>query len=112
MSGSYTQQFETTEGCDSIVTLMLTLADSNTNGIALPTQDGSPIKVYPNPTNGKLHFDKQVSEAVVYDASGRLIMKEHDAMGIDIERLANGVYVVRLVDNSEGTTTIVRVVKR
>lgn len=112
MSGSYTQQFETTEGCDSIVTLMLTLADSNTNGIALPTQDGSPIKVYPNPTNGKLHFDKQVSEAVVYDASGRLVMKEHDAMGIDIERLANGVYVVRLVDNSEGTTTIVRVVKR
>ncbi|MCR5192528.1 MAG: T9SS type A sorting domain-containing protein [Bacteroidales bacterium] len=112
MPGSYTQYFISSEGCDSIVTLMLTFTDTNTSDIAKPTSLPDPIKVYPNPTSGILHFDRQISDVAIFDASGRLLLRQRDITEIDIYDLPNGVYILRLVIDAEGSTTIVRVVKK
>ena len=58
-------------GCDSIVTLNLTLILGLNNLATL-----SNVQVYPNPTSGKLTIDAENFEYVeVYDVSGRLIIK-------------------------------------
>ena len=62
-----------TNGCDSIVSLNLTIV--STVGLNNPVILSN-VKVYPNPTSGKLTIDAKNFEGVeVYDVSGRLIIK-------------------------------------
>jgi len=91
-------------GCDSIVTLNLTLI-LGLNNLAT----SSNIKVYPNPTNGKLTIDSKNFEGVeVYDVSGRLInMSELNT--IDLEGQSKGLYLLKI--NANGTTQEFKVLK-
>ena len=87
------------KGCDSIVSLNLTIV--STVGI-----DNSAIlsnvKVYPNPTSGKLTIDAEDYEGVeVYDVSGRLIIKSK-LNTIDLQEQSKGLYLLKI--NANGTT--------
>ncbi|MDA7836719.1 SBBP repeat-containing protein [Salibacteraceae bacterium] len=91
-------------GCDSIVTLNLTLI-LGLNNLAT----SSNIKVYPNPTNGKLTIDSKNFEGVeVYDVSGRLINKS-ELNTIDLEGQSKGLYLLKI--NANGTTQEFKVLK-
>jgi len=91
-------------GCDSIVTLNLTLILGLNNLATL-----SNVKVYPNPTNGKLTIDAENFEGVeVYDVSGRLIL-ESELKTIDLEGQSKGLYLLKI--NANGTKQEFKVLK-
>jgi hypothetical protein len=69
----------------------------------------SNIKVYPNPTNGKLTIDAENFEGVeVYDVSGRLIL-ESELKTIDLEGQSKGLYLLKI--NANGTKQELKVLK-
>ena len=93
-------------GCDSIVSLNLTIV--STVGIDNPAILSN-VKVYPNPTNGKLTIDAENFEDVeVYDTSGRLIIKS-SLKTIDLEEQSKGLYLLKI--NANGTTQEFKVFK-
>ena len=115
-SGDYTQTFQTVHGCDSVVTLHLTIT------VGVDNYDGFDFKVYPNPTNGvvnvectmnNVQFDKM--ELQLLDTYGRLldvVRANNDSplqtAQIDLSRYATGVYVVKAV--TDGKVVAVRTV--
>lgn len=104
-SGLYQQILHTAHGCDSIVTLVLTIG---TNAI---TQSGiQTICLYPNPTNGMLLFSIPVAEAIVYDVTGRVVARQRDVQSLDLSNMPQGVYTLRLTQ--QDASTIRRVVKQ
>ena len=69
----------------------------------------SNVKVYPNPTSGKLTIDAENFEGVeVYDVSGRLIIKSA-LKTIDLEEQSKGLYLLKI--NANGTTQEFKVFK-
>ena len=69
----------------------------------------SNVKVYPNPTSGKLTIDTENFEGVeVYDTSGRLIIKSK-LKTIDLEEQSKGIYLLRV--NANGTIQEFKVFK-
>jgi hypothetical protein len=119
-SGDYTQTLETVHGCDSVVTMHLTIT------VGINDHDGFDFTVYPNPTTGVVNVqitnhNSPITEFYVYDAFGKLI-RMVDGVGannysplqtaqIDLSGLANGVYFVKGI--VEGNVVAVRkVVKR
>lgn len=119
-SGEYTRTLQTTHGCDSVVTLHLTITvginDHNLNNAML---------VYPNPTsdvvNVQLTMNNEQSEGMsilVFDVYGRLLnvvetgrAPSLQTVQIDMSQYAQGVYFVNVV--SEGKVVAVsKVVKR
>ena len=101
-----TDTSEASNGCDSIVSLNLTIV--STVGI-----DNSAIlsnvKVYPNPTSGNLTIDAENFEGVeVYDVSGRLIIKSK-LNTIDLAVQPEGLYLLKIY--ARGTTQEFKVFK-
>lgn len=79
-----------------------------TNGIDDVAE--SAIRLYPNPTDGILNVEVENLQNVdVIDAVGRTVISQKSGK-IDLSRLNNGVYSVRVSAN--GKTTIKKVVKR
>ena len=125
-SGDYTQTSQTVHGCDSVVTLHLTI----TVGIDDHNLAAS-MTVYPNPTTGVVNVQcimnnvqVETMEILVYDAFGRLLRStdgvetqnfaslQTDTHGssvqtqIDLSRYAPGVYLVKAV--ADGNVVAVR----
>ena len=129
-SGDYTQTLQTVHGCDSVVTLHLTITVGiNDHNLA------ASMTVYPNPTPGVVNVQCTMNnvqvgtmEILVYDAFGRLLRMtdgvetqnfaslQTDTHGssvqtqIDLSRYAPGVYFVKAVAN--GNVVAVRKVIR
>ena len=113
-SGDYTQTLQTVHGCDSVVTLHLTIT------VGIDDYNGFNFKVYPNPTNGLVYvqctmYNVQFGDVKLQlvDAYGRLL----DVVGannysplqtaqIDLSRYATGVYFIKAV--ADGKTVAVR----
>lgn len=101
-----TDTLSTFVGCDSVVTLHLTIT------VGIDNHDTFDFKVYPNPTTGVVNVqitnqNSTITEFRVYDAYGKLI-RVVDGVGannyssmqtaqIDLSGLANGVYFVKAV---------------
>ena len=110
-SGSYGQLFSTIYGCDSIVTLQLTLvADSDTTVEGIADLELANLTVYPNPTMGMLHFGQTVDEVQVYDMQGRLVATGNKAQSIDLRKVPAGTYLLKV--KVAGRTASCRVVRR
>ena len=112
-SGNYTQTLQTVHGCDSVVTLHLTI----TVGIDDHEVAGS-MTVHPNPTTGVVNVQCTMNNEqagtvgiLVYDAFGRLL-RSMDAQGssvqaqIDLSPFAPGVYLIKAV--ADGNVVAVR----
>ena len=84
--------------------------DASVNTVGLNSQVTlSNVKVYPNPTNGKLTIDAENFEGVeVYDVSGRLIL-ESELKTIDLEGQSKGLYLLKI--NANGTKQELKVLK-
>ena len=104
-AGTYTQHLQTIHGCDSTVTLILTV-NNGINGIS----ELDDITVYPNPTAGDLTVDAEdIVSIEVIDMNGRRVAT-YTTKQFDISNLAAGNYVLRIV--TDRGTAIRRVVKK
>ena len=113
-SGDYTQTFQTVHGCDSVVTLHLTIT------VGVDNYDGFDFKVYPNPTSNIVNVhcsmnngQTETLEIRLYDAYGRLlgVVETHGRASlqtaqIDLSQFADGIYFVKAV--ADGKTVAVR----
>ena len=110
-SGDYTQTLQTVHGCDSVVTLHLTIT------VGVNDYDGVDFKIYPNPTSNIVNMQctmnnvqTETFEIRLYDAYGQLLDVIEKGQ-IDLSRYSNGVYFVRAVTNGK-TIAVRKVVKQ
>lgn len=111
-SGDYTQTFQTIHGCDSVVTLHLTIT------VGIDDQDlATSMTVYPNPTTSVINVQFTINnvpaetmEIWLYDAYGKLLnvvaANNDETVQIDLSRFAPGVYFIKAV--AEGNVVAVR----
>jgi len=109
-SGDYTQTLQTVHGCDSVVTLHLTIT------VGIEDHDFAAfMTVYPNPTNGIVNVqftnhNSPITQIHVYDVYGKLVgvpvvganddsPLQRATAQIDLSRYANGVYFIKAVAN-------------
>ncbi|MCR4856680.1 MAG: T9SS type A sorting domain-containing protein [Bacteroidales bacterium] len=111
-SGDYTQTLQTIHGCDSVVTLHLTIT------VGIDDHDlAASMTVYPNPTTSVINVQFTMNnvqagtmEFHVYDAYGKLVdvvVANNDGnTQIDLSHFAPGVYFIKAV--TEGNVVAVR----
>ena len=111
-SGDYTQTLQTIHGCDSVVTLHLTIT------VGIDDHDlAASMTVYPNPTNGVVNVQftmnnvqAKTTEIQLYDAYGKLLnvvaANNDETVQIDLSAFAPGVYFIKAV--AEGNVVAVR----
>ncbi len=111
-SGDYTWTGQTIHGCDSVVTLHLTITPTDTTGIA--TYDGSDLTLYPNPTTGLVTVRltpetcNLTPEIHLFDIYGRrlqMISVAGETTQIDLSQYATGIYLVKLVNDGRVVAT-------
>lgn len=68
------------------------------------------IEVYPNPAQDQLQLSRMVSSAIIYDATGKVIMTETQTNSVDVSGLAPGIYLIELLDDA-GFVTHTKFVK-
>ncbi|MBQ9311567.1 MAG: T9SS type A sorting domain-containing protein [Bacteroidales bacterium] len=106
--GTYTLELQTINGCDSTVTLNLTV-NSSINDV----ENGINVMLYPNPTteDAMLRVEGINSDATIYvtDVQGRTIKETKLAQGeqevrLETSTLASGVYYIRIVTDTINRT--------
>ncbi len=105
-AGTYTQVIQNEVGCDSTITLNLTLT------VGIDELNGIVFEVYPNPTADQFTID--ASQAVngaysIQDAQGKIV-KDGVMTGVsttvDIHDVARGIYFLRIAESSEAIRII------
>jgi hypothetical protein len=94
-SGTYTQTLTNAVGCDSTITLNLTLSFTGLGELA------QAIRIFPNPANDILNIESTsplIGEYTMYDAAGRVIL--HGTFtgmttSIDVRNIAPGTYTLQ-----------------
>lgn len=113
-SGDYTQTLQTNHGCDSVVTLHLTIT------VGVDNYYGIDFMVYPNPTDNIINIQftnnySPITEIRVYDMYGKILdvvrannysSMPSEMMQIDLSRFASGVYFIKAL--SDGNVIGVR----
>ena len=103
-SGDYTWTGQTAAGCDSVVTLHLTITPSDTTGII--TYNDGIFAVYPNPTSGIVTLQltpetcNRKPEIQMFDIYGQrlhVMPVRGERTQIDMTSYAPGVYLIKLV---------------
>ncbi len=106
-SGIYEDVFLNSSGCDSTVTLYLTI-NSSANAIT-PMLDGA-IQIFPNPSSDVFHLtctnpNVQVQSIVVYNAVGAVVYSsnrmENGTHDIHLGNELKGLYFVHVRSNAE-----------
>ncbi|MBR5254296.1 MAG: leucine-rich repeat domain-containing protein [Bacteroidales bacterium] len=96
-AGTYVQNLQTEFGCDSTITLILSVNSS------LLEAEFEEISFFPNPTNSKVIFSQMIEKIEVIDLSGKVIFTFRNESEINIEQLPAGVYYLRLTNNEKQT---------
>jgi hypothetical protein len=100
-SGTYTQVLTNAAGCDSTITLNLTLSFTGLNELA------QGIQLFPNPANDVLNIQSSaalVGEYTLYDASGREVLRgvfTGALTKIDVRNIAPGTYTLQAAELME-----------
>jgi hypothetical protein len=100
-SGTYTQVITNASGCDSTITLNLTLSFTGLNELA------QGIQLFPNPANDVLNIQSSSplsGEYTLYDASGREVLRgvfTGALTKIDVRNIAPGTYTLQAAELME-----------
>ncbi|MFT4521753.1 MAG: hypothetical protein ACI8ZN_000691 [Bacteroidia bacterium] len=62
------------------------------------------VRVYPNPTNSILNVPNTAVEIEIVDVRGTVVMHAQRTHSIDVSSLMNGMYLIRMVDDSSKLT--------
>ena len=103
-AGTYVQNLQTVNGCDSTITLVLSVNSS------LLDIEETEISLYPNPTKSEITFSQAIEKVEVIDLSGKAILTFTNAKTINIESLPAGVYYLRLTN--EEKTSLQKMIKQ
>lgn len=70
------------------------------------------LKVYPNPTYGKIMIlsEYDIKMVTVYSTGGTKLLEYHNLPSVDISQFESGVYIIR-VSFSSGSSTTLKIVK-
>lgn len=111
-NGEYTQTFTAANGCDSVVTLYLTVSVGVNQA-----SEALVCRVYPNPTDGVCRVRGEALAGTVvrvYDVLGRMRHQQilqGDVDMIDLSSQASGVYLL-CIEDRDGRRAILRLLKR
>jgi hypothetical protein len=105
-AGTYTQVIQNEVGCDSTITLNLTLT------VGIDELSGVAYEVYPNPTADQFTID--ASQAVygaysIQDAQGKVVkdgMMNGLSTTVELNQVARGIYFLRIAERSEAIRII------
>ena len=76
--------------------------------VAIDKVDVEQLSVYPNPTNGTIYFENQLTDVAIYDIAGSLVYSQSVAeQSINLSSLTAGTYI--LTAKSEGAIIITKV---
>ena len=102
-SGTYTQILTNAAGCDSLLTLNLTL-----DFTGLSDFNNKDFSVYPNPAQNIVFLNVEAdligSGLMIYDALGRILLEttlQKQETSIDIQEFASGTYTIRIGSKSK-----------
>jgi hypothetical protein len=96
-NGAYGVTVTDNNGCRNNSTIMFV----NNVGISTPVAV-SDIKVYPNPSHGMVYIDAPVRVNItIRDLSGRVVLTQEDAKQVNLDGIADGVYMI-LVSDQKG----------
>lgn len=98
-AGTYVQNHQTISGCDSTITLVLTINSSLSDIEEIET-----LSFYPNPTKAELTFDRIVERIEIIDLTGKTVGTYENKKQIDIRTLPTGVYTLKLIIEDKTTT--------
>jgi len=108
--GTYTATIPNAAGCDSVVTLNLTL---NYTGLNEPT--GSSVSISPNPTSSKITVKSSLTligkEFSIYDQQGKVVKSgiiTAEETEIDLSNLSEGVYLFKAGEEMQETFKIIK----
>ena len=108
--GTYTATIPNAAGCDSVVTLNLTL---NYTGINEPT--GSSVTISPNPTTSKITIKSSLAligkEFTIYDQLGKAVKSgviTAEETEIDLSNISEGVYLFKAGTEMQETFKIIK----
>lgn len=110
-SGTYTQIIPNSVGCDSTITLNLTLSYSGVNELN-PLNN---ITIQPNPTSDFIYINGQENfkdlNFIICDLNGQQVLKDSKLTSpINIQKLPKGIYFLEI--KSENNTVNKRIVKQ
>lgn len=78
------------------------LINTRTVGTKDPSNISPPVKIFPNPTDYMLFFEKEVNKLEVYDSWGRLIDAQKGlTKTYDSSNLSNGEYFIQFYSNNQ-----------
>ena len=103
-AGTYVQNLQSINGCDSTITLVLSVNSS------LLDIEETEISLYPNPTKSEITFSQAIEKVEVIDLTGKAIFTFSNAKTINIESLPAGAYYLRLTN--EEKTSLQKVIKQ
>ena len=94
-SGTYTQTITNAAGCDSTITLNLTLSFTGLGELS------QAVRIFPNPANDILNIESTsplIGDYTMYDAAGRVILQGTFTgmiTSIDVRNIAPGTYTLQ-----------------
>lgn len=95
--GYYTVQVTNAYGCYNLSDSFLYQADE---GTGISTASTAPIRIYPNPTTGKIYLEYSGSLRVsITDMQGKLVMPEQEAHTVDLSQWPDGLYFLTIKDD-------------
>ena len=103
-AGTYVQNLQTVNGCDSTITLIL-----DVNSSLMDVED-TEISFYPNPTDSKVIFSQMIEKIEVIDLTGKVIFTFRNESEINVESLPAGAYYLRLTNDEK--TSLQKVIKQ
>jgi hypothetical protein len=109
-NGMYKVKVTDTNGCQSVST---GLPVTNWQATAINNVNGIPeIHIYPNPSQDAIHIASPIEvRAQIIGMDGRTLMDQSAAKDMQIGKLSNGIYTIRLLDNSGRVVKTDRLVK-
>ena len=90
-AGTYVQNHQTILGCDSTITLVLTI-----NSSLADIEEDQTLSFYPNPTKDELTFDRLVERIEIIDLAGKTVGVYENKKQLNIDALPSGAYYLRI----------------
>jgi len=107
-NGIYTVKVTDSNGCEAL-SPEYTVSGLGVQNVVITGDD---VKIYPNPATSVVHFDAPVKVNVsIFSIEGKTVLQQDDAHVMDISRMANGVYMIRVSDENNILLKTERLVK-
>src|SRR5690606_4685386 len=107
-NGVYTVEVTNSFGCKNRAEVVVINNTSVQNVAGLSSE----ISVYPNPTKKILNIEAPIKvNALLQSMTGQILIEEKDAKQIDVSHLAEGVYMVSILDSEGQVLKVERIVK-